>query len=68
MAKDIMCTLASSQSIMSSRETSKVLGVDKIRNIKKAFEKQLLLETSSFTLWTNYKRAKRSTFLSKHFQ
>jgi hypothetical protein len=38
MAKDIVCTFASSQSLVSSREAAKVLGVDR-KNIKKAFER-----------------------------
>jgi hypothetical protein len=29
MAKDVVCTFASSQSVMSNREATKVLGVDK---------------------------------------
>jgi hypothetical protein len=60
MVKDIICTFASFQSIMSNRETTKVLGVDRIRNIKKAYERRLLLDTLGFILWTYYKRAKRS--------
>jgi hypothetical protein len=68
MAKYIVCTFAYSQSIMNSRETSKVLGVDRIRNIKKAFERQLLLDTSCSNLWIDYKRAKHSDSLLKHFQ
>jgi hypothetical protein len=45
MAKDIVCTFASSQSITSSKEVAKVLGVDRIINIKKASERWLLLDT-----------------------
>jgi hypothetical protein len=52
---------------MNSKEATKVLGVDK-RNIKKAFKRQLLLDTSSSTFWIDYKRVKHSDFLSKHFQ
>jgi hypothetical protein len=44
-----MCTFASSESITSSREVAKVLGVDMIINIKKASEIWLLLDTSSPT-------------------
>jgi hypothetical protein len=40
MAKDIMCTFASFQSIINSREATKVLGVDR-RNIKKALKRWL---------------------------
>ncbi len=47
MAKDIVCTFATSQSTTSSREVAKVLGVDRIINIKKASKKWLLLDTSS---------------------
>jgi hypothetical protein len=38
MAKDIVCTFASSQSFASSKEVVKVLGVDR-KNIKKGFER-----------------------------
>jgi hypothetical protein len=38
MVKDIVCTFASLQSIASSREATKVLGVD-MKKIKKAFER-----------------------------
>ncbi len=48
MVKDMMCNFASFQSIANSKETTNVLGVDKIKNIKKASKKQLLLDTSSF--------------------
>jgi hypothetical protein len=59
MAKDIVCTFASSQSITSSKEVAKVFGVDRIINIKKASERWLLLDTSSPSFWTDYKRVKR---------
>jgi hypothetical protein len=62
MAKNIVCTFASSQSIMNNREVAKVLGVD-TRNIKKAFERWLLLDTLGSTFWTYYKRAKYSNSL-----
>jgi hypothetical protein len=39
MVKDMMCNFASFQSIANSKETTNVLGVDKIKNIKKASKK-----------------------------
>jgi hypothetical protein len=66
VAKDIICTLASSHSVGSSRETMKVLGVDK-RNIKKDVESRMLLETSRNVFWMDFKHTKRSNVLSDHF-
>jgi hypothetical protein len=44
MAKDIVCTFASSQ-MGNNKGVARVLGVD-TRNIKKGFERKLLLKTS----------------------
>jgi hypothetical protein len=44
MAKDIVCILASSQSLGSNRSLANMLDVDK-RNIKKAIMKRVLLDT-----------------------
>jgi hypothetical protein len=44
MAKNIMCTLTSSQSITSKRVVARVLGVDK-RNIPRAMLKHAQLDT-----------------------
>jgi hypothetical protein len=51
LAKDIGCILATFQSIGSSREVVKVLGVDR-RNVKKATQIRILLDTSGFAFWT----------------
>lgn len=66
MAKDIICTFASSH-VGSNRGVARVLGVDK-RNIKKGFEKRLLLKTSSQDFWINHRRAKKSNSLAAHFE
>jgi hypothetical protein len=47
MAKDIVCTFASSQ-VGSSRGVTRALGVDR-RNIKKGSKRRLLLKTSGQT-------------------
>jgi hypothetical protein len=62
MAKDIVCTLASSQSLGSSRGLARALGVDR-RNIKKAIMRRVLLDTQKDAFWTCYKRAARSDVL-----
>jgi hypothetical protein len=59
MAKDIVCTLASSHSVGSSRGLAKVLG------IKKAIMRKVLLDTQSEFFWTCYKRATKSDILPK---
>lgn len=66
LAKDSICTLASFQSIRSSQETTKILGVDK-RNIKKGVERCVLLEALEIVFWTHFKHAKRSNVLFVHF-
>ncbi len=65
LAKDIICTLASFQLVGNSRETMKVLGVDK-RNIKKDVERCILLETLGSVFWTDFKHTKKSNVLSNH--
>jgi hypothetical protein len=64
MAKDIVCTLVTSQSIRSSRELAKVLGVDR-RNIKRAAERRQLLYSFGVAFWTSHQHVKRSNILSK---
>ncbi len=46
MAKGIVCTFASSQSIINGRGIVKMLGVDK-RNIKKGAKRRILLHTQN---------------------
>jgi hypothetical protein len=65
LTKDIICILASFQSIGNSRKTTKVLGVNK-RNIKKGVERCMLLETLENVFWTDFKQTKRSNVLSVH--
>jgi hypothetical protein len=48
---------------VSSRETTKVLGIDR-RNIKHGIERRLLLETTRHVFWIDYKRPKRLEILS----
>jgi hypothetical protein len=62
MAKDIICTLALSQSLGTSRGLAKVLGIGR-RNIKKAIMRRVLLDTRKDSSWTSYKRATRSDVL-----
>lgn len=62
LAKDIICTLATSQSIGSSKEVVKILGVDK-KNIKITIRWRDLLNASRFTLWTTQQHTKRSNVL-----
>jgi hypothetical protein len=62
MAKDIVCTLASSQSAGSSRGLVKVFGVNR-RNIKKAIQRREMLDTANDSFWISYKRATRSDIL-----
>jgi hypothetical protein len=64
LAKDIVCTLASSQSIGSSRGLARVLGVDR-RNLRKAKVRRVLLDTQTDAFWISCKRAARSDVLSK---
>ncbi len=63
MAKDI-CTLATSQSVKSSREVGKVLRVDR-RNIRKAAKRKQLLDSFGVAFWTSHQHVKRSNILSK---
>jgi hypothetical protein len=58
VAKDIVYTLASSQSLSSGQGITKVLGVDK-RNIKNGIELCILLDTQSDTFWLSSRKAKR---------
>jgi hypothetical protein len=64
LAKDIVCTLASSQSIGSSRGLARVLGVDR-RNLRKAKVRRVLLDTQTDAFWISCKRAARSDVLSE---
>jgi hypothetical protein len=64
MAKDIVCTLATFQFVGSSREVEKVLGVDR-KNVKKATQRRILLDTSRFAFWIAQQRAKRFDINSK---
>jgi hypothetical protein len=47
MEKYILCTLATFQFVGSFREVAKVLEVDR-RNVKKATQRRILLDTSRF--------------------
>jgi hypothetical protein len=62
MAKDIVCMLASFQSLGSSRGLAKALGVDR-RNIKKAIMRRVLMDTQNDFFWTCYEQATRSDVL-----
>ncbi len=64
MAKDIACTLATSQSVGSSTKVGKVLRVDR-RNIRRATERRLLLDSFGVPFWTSHQCAKRSNILSE---
>lgn len=44
MAKDIVCTLASSSNMENRRRVADVLGVDR-RNLKRGMERRFLLDT-----------------------
>lgn len=62
MAKDIMCTLATSahtieSGINNGRSIARLLGVDK-RNIKRGMEQQILLDTQKDVFWLTQRRAR----------
>lgn len=58
LAKDIVCTLATSDLNMSNREVARTLGVDR-RNITKSIERRLQLDASGTLFWTSRRRAVR---------
>jgi hypothetical protein len=62
VAKDIVCTLATSQSLGSGQGITKVLGVDK-RSIKKGIKLRILLNTQNDAFWLSSKKAKRANAL-----
>jgi hypothetical protein len=64
MAKDIVCTLAIFQSVGSSIKVAKVLGVD-TKNVKKATQRRILLNTYGFAFWIVQQWAKRSNIFLK---
>jgi hypothetical protein len=66
MVKYIVCSFASFQLVVNNKEETKILGVDR-RNIKKVYERCLLLDTLGSTFWTNYKKVMCTNSLSKHF-
>jgi len=66
MAKDILYIFATSESVGSSRGTTKLLGVDS-RNITKVVDRCWALDTLGNAFWTDYRRATRADVLSKHF-
>jgi hypothetical protein len=65
MAKDIVCTLATTNSsATSARQMAKLLGVDR-RNFKRSFEWRQSLDSSSDAFWISYKRARQSNALTE---
>ena len=54
MAKDIVCTLASSSNMGSKRSVADVLGVDR-RNLKRGMDRRLLLDTQQNAFWLSYR-------------
>jgi hypothetical protein len=64
LAKDIVCMLASSQSVGSSRGLARVLGVD-MQNLRKAKVRRVLLDTQTDAFQISCKRAVRSDVLSE---
>jgi hypothetical protein len=62
MAKDILCTLASSSKVGSGREVARLLGVDR-RNISKARSRRMVLDGSQDAFWLYYRRKVRSDSL-----
>jgi len=66
IAKDILCKFVTSESMGSSRGTTKLLGVNR-RNIRKVIDRRLALDTLGNAFWTDYRRAKRADVLSKRF-
>lgn len=62
VAKDIIYTLTSNQSMSSSRGVVKTLGVDK-QNIKRAMGRQVQLNIIQNALWINHRQASCSNVL-----
>ena len=62
MAKDIVCTLASSSNMGSRRSVADVLGVDR-RNLKRGMQRRLLLDTQQNAFWLKYRSTCRSDAL-----
>lgn len=62
MAKDIVCTLASSSNMGSRRSVADVLGVDR-RNLKRGMDRRLLLDTQQNAFWLSSKSPHRSDAL-----
>jgi hypothetical protein len=64
MVKDIICTLASTQSISNKKVIAKVLGVDKW-NISKTLLRCTQLDSKQDFFWFNHKRIIRCDKISK---
>lgn len=64
MVKDIICTLASTQSISNKKVIAKVLGVDKF-NISKTLLRCTQLDSKQDFFWLNHKRIIRCDKISK---
>ena len=60
VAKDIVCTFAASQSVVSCTGVARLLGVDR-RNIKRALVRRLQLDAHEDAFWINRKRTTRAT-------
>ena len=65
MAKDILCTFASSSVAGSGRGLAAVLGVDR-RNISKARSRRLVLDGSKDAFWLQYRRKIRNDSLPEN--
>jgi len=66
MAKNILCTFATSELVGSSRGVTKLMGVDR-RNIRKAIDRRLASDTLGNVFWIDYRRATPANVLFKHF-
>lgn len=64
MAKDIICTLASSEHMTSSRSVAEVLGVDR-RNIRKGVNRRVQLDLENQAFWRTNRRRERSDTISE---
>lgn len=65
MAKDILCTLAASDSIQSTRAVAEVLGVDR-RNIKRGLNRRQRLDSENLAFWKGAARSIRSDAITEH--
>jgi hypothetical protein len=64
MAKDIICTLASSENITSSRSVADLLGVDRM-NIKKGLDRRVQLDLENEAFWRTSRRCRCSDAISE---